>query len=74
MYSLLIETLIKDIDEKEKLFNAIETMPTIKKKAQWALDWIESDNVTYGERITAFAAIEGIFFSGSFACNKPSDS
>ena len=63
-YSLLIDTYIKDDVEKDKLFNAIETMDCVKKKADWALDWI--DNGSFAERIVAFAAVEGIFFSGSF--------
>lgn len=63
-YSLLIDTYIKDPEEKRRLFNAIETVPCVKKKAQWALRWIESKN--FIERLVAFAAIEGIFFSGSF--------
>merc|ERR1711860_296688 len=67
MYSLLIDTYIKDREERNKLFNAIETFPAIKKKAQWALKWINSNNASYAERIVAFASVEGIFFSGSFA-------
>jgi len=67
MYSLLIDTYIKDKAEREKLFNAIETLPCIKKKADWALSWINHKNASFGERIVAFAAVEGIFFSGSFA-------
>jgi ribonucleoside-diphosphate reductase beta chain len=63
-YSLLIDTYIKDDAEKNLLFNAIETMDCVKKKAEWALDWI--DNGSFAERIVAFAAVEGIFFSGSF--------
>ncbi len=63
-YSLLIDTYIKDGAEKDKLFNAIETMDCVKKKADWALNWI--DNGSYAERLIAFAAVEGIFFSGSF--------
>ena len=63
-YSLLIDTYIKDEAEKDKLFKAIETFPAIKKKAEWALKWIESDS--FAERLIAFAAVEGIFFSGSF--------
>lgn len=63
-YSLLIDTYIKDEDEKHRLFNAIETVPSVKKKADWALKWIESDS--FAERLIAFAAVEGIFFSGSF--------
>ncbi|XKL63212.1 hypothetical protein PGB90_005576 [Kerria lacca] len=67
MYSLLIETYVKDANEKKFLFNAIETMPCVKKKADWALRWIADKEATFGERIIAFAAVEGIFFSGSFA-------
>ena len=63
-YSLLIDTYIKDKEEKNKLFNAIETLDCVKKKADWALEWI--DNGSFAERIVAFAAVEGIFFSGSF--------
>jgi ribonucleoside-diphosphate reductase beta chain len=63
-YSLLIDTYIKDNEEKERLFNALETVPSVKKKADWALQWIESDS--FAERLIAFAAVEGIFFSGSF--------
>jgi ribonucleoside-diphosphate reductase beta chain len=63
-YSLLIDTYIKNDDEKNKLFKAIEVFPAIKKKADWALKWIESDS--FAERLIAFAAVEGIFFSGSF--------
>ena len=63
-YSLLIDTYIQDPQEKNHLFNAIETMPCVQKKAQWALRWI--DNGNFAERIVAFAAVEGIFFSGSF--------
>jgi ribonucleotide reductase beta subunit family protein with ferritin-like domain len=64
-YSLLIDTYIKNQVEKDRLFNAIETIPCVQKKAQWALRWIDSDN-SFGERLVAFAAVEGIFFSGSF--------
>jgi ribonucleoside-diphosphate reductase beta chain len=63
-YSLLIDTYIKDNKEKDRLFNAIDTMPFVKKKADWALQWI--DNGSFAERLIAFAAVEGIFFSGSF--------
>lgn len=63
-YSLLIDTYIKDPIEKNKLFTAIEHFPAIKKKADWALKWIKSDS--FAERLIAFAAVEGIFFSGSF--------
>ncbi|MCZ8198315.1 MAG: ribonucleotide-diphosphate reductase subunit beta [Flavobacterium sp.] len=63
-YSLLIDTYVKDEAEKHELFHAIETFPAIKDKADWALKWIESDS--FAERLIAFAAVEGIFFSGSF--------
>jgi ribonucleoside-diphosphate reductase beta chain len=63
-YSLLIDTYISDTKEKDFLFNAIDTMPCVKKKADWALRWI--DGGTFAERLIAFAAVEGIFFSGSF--------
>ncbi|KAI8384345.1 ribonucleoside-diphosphate reductase small chain [Radiomyces spectabilis] len=65
-YSLLIDTYIKDPEEKERLFNAIETIPVIKKKAAWAFKWINRDQ-PFAVRLCAFAVIEGIFFSGSFA-------
>jgi len=65
-YSLLIDTLIKDNDEKTHLLNAIETMPTIMKKADWALKWTDASRASFGERLIAFAAVEGIHFSGSF--------
>lgn len=63
-YSLLIDTYIRDSKEKAYLFNAIETFPPVKTKAEWALRWIEDG--TFAERLVAFAAVEGIFFSGSF--------
>src|SRR5690554_6755864 len=63
-YSLLIDTYIKDDKEKAALFNALDTMECVKKKADWALRWI--DEGSYAERLIAFAAVEGIFFSGSF--------
>jgi ribonucleoside-diphosphate reductase beta chain len=63
-YSLLIDTYIKDPSEKSRLFNAMETVDCVKKKAEWALRWI--GNGTFAERLIAFAAVEGIFFSGSF--------
>jgi len=62
-YSLLIDTYVKDEAEKDQLFRAIEVFPAIKKKADWALKWIESDS--FAERLIAFAAVEGIFFSGA---------
>jgi ribonucleoside-diphosphate reductase subunit M2 len=52
---------------RDYLFNAIETMPCVKKKADWAIRWINDEESAYGERVVAFAAVEGIFFSGSFA-------
>lgn len=67
MYSLLIDTYIRDPKERNFLFNAVQTLPCVKKKADWALNWIASKNANFGERIIAFAAVEGIFFSGSFA-------
>lgn len=67
MYSLLIDTYITEAAEKTRLFNAIETIPTVRRKAMWALNWINRDDVSFGERLIAFATVEGIFFSGSFA-------
>merc|ERR1712050_671716 len=64
-YSLLIEQYIREPAEKEKIFNAIETMPAVREKAQWAVQWMQKDN-SFAERIIAFAAVEGILFSGSF--------
>uniref|UniRef100_A0AAT9UQN4 Ribonucleoside-diphosphate reductase small chain n=1 Tax=Apapanepox virus TaxID=3049969 RepID=A0AAT9UQN4_9POXV len=66
MYSLLIDTYIDDNEEKKKMFSSIRTMDCVRKKSEWALKWI-NDNAPYGERLVAFAAVEGIFFSGSFA-------
>jgi len=63
-YSLLIDTYIQDPKEKDKLFNALQTLPCVTKKGEWALKWINSPN--FVERIVAFCAVEGIFFSGSF--------
>ncbi|GMH83119.1 hypothetical protein TL16_g09492, partial [Triparma laevis f. inornata] len=65
-YSLLIDTYVKDPAEKNHLLNAIETVPCVQKKANWALRWCEPDNASFAERCIAFAAVEGIFFSGSF--------
>jgi len=65
-YSLLIDTYIKDQKEKMHLLNAIETIPTVQKKAAWALKWCNANNASFCERLIAFSAIEGIFFSGSF--------
>ncbi|KIJ70195.1 hypothetical protein HYDPIDRAFT_77961 [Hydnomerulius pinastri MD-312] len=66
-YSLLIDTLIRDVNEREYLLNAIETIPCVKRKAEWALRWISDRNSTFAVRLIAFATVEGIFFSGSFA-------
>ncbi|MBT9544475.1 MAG: ribonucleotide-diphosphate reductase subunit beta [Candidatus Sericytochromatia bacterium] len=63
-YSLLIDTYIKDVNEKNHLFHAIDTLPCVMRKADWALRWIERGS--FAERLVAFAAVEGIFFSGSF--------
>jgi len=65
-YSLLIDTYIEDEKEKNYLFNAMETVPSVMKKAEWALKWTDSERATFGERLIAFAAVEGICFSGSF--------
>lgn len=65
-YSLLIDTYVRDPREKDHLLNAIETVPCVQKKAKWALQWCERDNASFAERCIAFAAVEGIFFSGSF--------
>ena len=65
-YSLLIETYIKDKEEKHKLFNAIENFPCIKKKSDWAQKWIHDNRSSFATRLVAFACVEGIFFSGAF--------
>jgi ribonucleoside-diphosphate reductase beta chain len=67
MYSQLIDTYITDANEKHKLFNAIDTIPSVKKKGEWAIKWIQSAD-DFATRLIAFAAVEGIFFSGSFCC------
>lgn len=66
-YSLLIATYIKDVVERDKLFRAVETLPFVNRKAQWAMHWISDESSSFAERLVAFAAVEGIFFSGSFA-------
>ena len=66
MYSLLIDTYIKKKDEKERLFNAVNNFKCIEDKANWAIKWINSERDSFAERLVAFAAVEGIFFSGSF--------
>jgi ribonucleoside-diphosphate reductase subunit M2 len=65
-YSLLIDTYIKDETEKTKLFTALDNFPCIKKKADWAIKWINDKRSTFGTRLLAFACVEGIFFSGAF--------
>ena len=65
-YSLLIDTYIKDEKKKTHLLKAIETMPCVQKKAKWALKWCDTNNASFAERMIAFAAVEGIFFSGAF--------
>jgi len=67
MYSLLIDTYISDKDEKNKLFNALENFPCIAKKADWAKKWIDDKRSSFAARLVAFAVVEGIFFSSSFA-------
>lgn len=66
-YSMLIETLVGTKEEQDRLFNAIEEIPCVRRKAEWALRWITDDTADFGLRLVAFAAVEGIFFSGSFA-------
>lgn len=65
-YSLLLDTYIQDSQEKSSLFNAIDTVPCVKKKADWAMKWINSTSAPFAQRLLGFAAVEGIFFSGSF--------
>ena len=65
-YSLLIDTYIKDVEEKNKIFNSIENIPCVAKKAQWAYKWIENKDVSFATRLLSFAIVEGVFFSGSF--------
>lgn len=65
-YSLLIETYIKNAEEKDRLFNAIENFPCIKKKSDWAQKWIHDNRSSFATRLVAFACVEGIFFSGAF--------
>jgi len=66
MYSLLIDTYIKDNSEKTRLLNAIDTIPSVGKKADWAIKWINDKRSSFATRLIAFACIEGIFFSGAF--------
>ena len=65
-YSLLIDTYVREKQEKLKLFNAINTIPCIKKKGDWAIKWIESETSSFAQRLIAFAIVEGLFFSGAF--------
>ncbi|THD21735.1 Ribonucleoside diphosphate reductase small subunit [Fasciola hepatica] len=67
MYSLLIDTYIKDPKEKDFLFNAVRNLECVERKAQWALNWIGDTKSSFAERLVAYAAVEGVFFSGSFA-------
>ena len=67
MYSLLIDTYITDSKTRNHLFEALETIPVVRLKAEWAMKWISDENSTFAERLVAFACVEGIFFSGSFA-------
>ncbi|KAI9190615.1 ribonucleoside-diphosphate reductase [Polychytrium aggregatum] len=67
MYAQLINTYILDTEERTRLFGAIETIPCIQKKANWAIKWIEDQDAPFAQRLLAFAAVEGIFFSGAFA-------
>ena len=64
-YALLIETYVKDPKRKEELFNAIDTIPCVNKKANWAMKWLDNSR-PFEERVIAFAIVEGVFFSGSF--------
>ena len=66
VYSLLIDKYIDDTTEKDTLFHAIENIPCIQKKAQWAMKWMDPNNASFHERVVAFATVEGVFFSGSF--------
>ncbi len=66
MYSQLIETYIQDATEKKRLFTALDNFPCIRKKADWAIKWIEDENSNFATRLVAFACVEGIFFSGAF--------
>jgi ribonucleoside-diphosphate reductase subunit M2 len=67
VYAMLIDVYVSDPAKREYLFNAIDNVPCVRRKAEWALKWIESDTASFGERLLAFACVEGIFFSGSFA-------
>ena len=66
VYSLLIDTYVRDGAQKTKALNAIDTMPCVQRKASWAMKWMDRDSATFAERLVAFAVVEGLFFSGSF--------
>ncbi|KAJ3237979.1 hypothetical protein HDU81_008587 [Chytriomyces hyalinus] len=66
-YAIFIDSYISDPDEKRRLFNGIDNIPCVRKKAEWALKWISHETASFSERLLAFACVEGIFFSGSFA-------
>lgn len=66
VYSVLIDTYVKDLKEKDRLFNAIENIPCVAKKADWAITWIKNQKTSFATRLVSFACVEGIFFSGSF--------
>lgn len=66
-YSMLIDVLIKDPNRRQVLFTASDSMPCVQRKAEWAMRWISDSKSSFGTRLVAFAAVEGIFFSGSFA-------
>lgn len=66
-YSLLIETYIRDATEKSRIFNALETMSSVRRKGEWAIKWIDDSTASFATRLVAFAVVEGVFFSGSFA-------
>ena len=67
MYSLMLDTFVKEQSKRDKLFNGMNTIPAIKKKADWAMKWIESETAPFSQRLVAFAIVEGIMFSGAFA-------
>lgn len=66
-YGILIQELVADLQEQDRMFGALSTMPSVRAKADWCLRWIESENVDFGIRLVAFAIVEGVFFSSSFA-------
>ena len=66
VYSLLIDTYVRDATAKQNALNAIETIPCVQKKAQWAMKWMDRSSASFAERLVAFAVVEGLFFSGSF--------